>query len=213
MKSILKNDIINNIIFAIILSVTLFVFCMLIDYSNVLSFFDSSIVKILYNKEDSSWFFMLFASTLGLFPLMLLICMPSRSKKTSQKIINMGIKIAAFCLLYIAIDNTTDNKTYVNLKKERFLNSISNFYTKYSDTDEMKEILFYLDKNDYTSIKEMDIRRLEYTDSLAMTNIVNQLNNHEIKKIYDESIKDGQINLYEKQKLDTLILQQTNETI
>ena len=186
-----------------------------IDYSNL--FIDTKGVMrdVLYNKWNGDIlffdnFFILFVGTAS---IILMIAMPLAIKRMSQKLLVTGIVLILSFVTYTAAIKTTESESYLISKKENFLNSVSNYYTQYSETDAVKEITAYLTKNDYKSIAEMNRKELKYADILTMTNLVNQSNHPEIKQVYDKSMKDGQISLIEKEKLDTLILKKINETI
>jgi hypothetical protein len=184
------------------------------DYSNV--FNDSNgVLRSMYNREnkDMGLFVTIFIPIIGLMAFSFTILIPITIKKSSKKLLLTGITSIILLIMYTSAIKIIESDAYTLSKKENFLNSISKFYSQYSETDGIKEMVSYLNKNDYKSIGKMDRRNLKYTDILAMTTIVNQVNDPAIKKIYDNSMQDGQISLLEKEKLDTMILQKTNETL
>jgi hypothetical protein len=158
-------------------------------------------------------FVTLFIPIIELMAFCFTLLIPITIKKSSQKLLMTGIMFVILVVTYTAAVKTMDSETYIISKKENFLNNISKFYSEYSETDGVKEMMLYLNKNDYKSIGQMDRKKLKYTDILLITNLVNQVNDPELKKEYDDSMKDAQISLLEKEKLDTMILQKTNETL
>jgi len=214
-KSLFEMDVIKRTIIVIIASIVLFAVYLEIDYSNLFNDSEGVIRAVLSNKGNSDILFFntIFILFFGFAAIILMIFMPLALKKISQKLLLTGIVLVLSFLTYTAAIKTTESESYLISKKESFLNSISDYYSQYSETDAGKEITAYLTKNDYKSIAEMNRKELKYTDILTMTNLVNQSNDPEIKKVYDESMRDGQISLLEKEKLDTLILKKINETI
>jgi len=204
---IFEKDTVKAIIIAIWCAVIFVVCYTIMDYVNFFNDYNSSVTRIIYNKQKlNNLIPVVMIPTIAFIALSLVIFMPSDSKKWSQKLVLNGTKIVILFVTYITIMIITKNTTYLEAKRENFLNNISVFYSQYSETDDTKELISYLNQNDYKAINNMNNKKLQYTDALVMTNIVNQINNITIKKIYNESIKDGHINLSEKEKLDTLIL-------
>lgn len=214
-KSLFEMDVIKKTIIVIMASIVLFAVYLEIDYSNLFNDSEGVIRAVLSNKGngDILFFNTIFILFAGAASLIVMICMPFFLKKISQKLLVTGIVLVLALSTYTAAMKITESESYLISKKENFLSSISNYYSQYSETDAGKEITAYLTKNDYKSIAEMNRKELKYTDILTMTNLVNQSNDPEIKKVYDESMRDGQISLLEKEKLDTLILKKINETI
>ena len=214
-KSLFEMDVIKKTIIVIMASIVLFAVYLEIDYSNLFNDSEGVIRAVLSNKGngDILFFNTIFILFAGVASLIVMICMPFFLKKISQKLLVTGIVLVLALSTYTAAMKITESESYLISKKENFLSSISNYYSQYSETDAGKEITAYLTKNDYKSIAEMNRKELKYTDILTMTNLVNQSNDPEIKKVYDESMRDGQISLLEKEKLDTLILKKINETI
>ena len=214
-KSLFEMDVIKKTIIVIMASIALFAVYLKIDYSNLFNDSEGIIGSVLSNKGNSdilllNTILILFVGTASIF---LMISMPLFLKRMSQKLLVTGIVLILAFATYTAAIKTTESESYLISKKENFLSSISNYYSQYSETDGGKEIKAYLTKNDYKSIAAMNRKELKYTDILTMTNLVNQSNDPEIKKVYDESMRDGQISLLEKEKLDTMILKKINETI
>lgn len=214
-KSLFEMDVIKKTIIVIMASIVLFAVYLEIDYSNLFNDSEGVIRAVLSNKGngDILFFNTIFILFAGAASFIVMICMPFFLKKISQKLLVTGIVLVLALSTYTAAMKITESESYLISKKENFLSSISNYYSQYSETDAGKEITAYLTKNDYKSIAEMNRKELKYTDILTMTNLVNQSNDPEIKKVYDESMRDGQISLLEKEKLDTLILKKINETI
>jgi hypothetical protein len=214
-KSLFEMDVMKRTIIVIMASIVLFAVYLKIDYSNLFNDSEGVIRAVLSNKGngDILFFNTIFLLFAGLGSIIVMIFMPLGVKRISQKLLLTGIVLVMSFVTYTAAMKTTESESYLISKKENFLNSISNYYSQYSETDAGKEITAYLTKNDYKSIAKMNRKELKYTDILTMTNIVNQNNNPEIKKVYDESMRDSQISLLEKEKLDTLILKKINETI
>lgn len=213
-KSLFETDIFKKTIMILSSSLLLFLMYLMTDYSNV--FNDSNgVLRSMYNREnkDMGLFVTIFIPIIGLMAFSFTILIPITIKKSSKKLLLTGITSIILLIMYTSAIKIIESDAYTLSKKENFLNSISKFYSQYSETDGIKEMVSYLNKNDYKSIGKMDRRNLKYTDILAMTTIVNQVNDPAIKKIYDNSMQDGQISLLEKEKLDTMILQKTNETL
>lgn len=213
-KSLLEMDTIRKTIMIIFVSILLFSVYLMMDYSNLFNDSDG-VIRSLYNKEikNIGFFITLFIPLIGLMGFLFTILIPITIKKSSQKLLMTGIVFVILAITYTAAVKTIESETYIISKKENFLNNISKFYSQYSETDGAKEMMSYLNKNDYKSIGKMDRKKLKYTDILLITNLVNQVNDSALKKEYDDSMKDGQISLLEKEKLETMILQKTNETI
>lgn len=213
-KALFETDVFKKIIMIILSSLVLCLVYLMIDYSN---FFNDSngVLSSIYNREnkDIGLFFTLCMPVIGLMAFCFMILIPITIKKSSQKLLLIGITAIILLIMYTSAVKTIESDAYILSKKESFLNNISKFYSQYSETDGTKEMVSYLNKNDYNSIGKMDIRNLKYTDILTMTTIVNQVNDPAIKKVYDDSMQDGQISLLEKEKLDTIILKKTNETL
>lgn len=213
-KALFETDTFKKTTMIISSSLVLFLVYLMTDYSNV--FNDSNgVLRSLYNLENKNMglFTQLFIPVIGLMAFCFVILIPITIKKSSQKLLLAGIASIILLIMYTSAVKTIESDAYKLSKKESFLNSISKFYSQYSETDGTKEMVSYLNKNDYKSIGNMDRKNLKYTDILAMTTIVNQVNDPAIKKVYDDSMQDGQISLLEKEKLDTMILQKTNETL
>lgn len=212
-RPLFEKQIIHAIIIAMSLAIVFFICYIIIDYVDFFNTYNSSIPDIIYNRHslniDSA--ISIVFPVIGLITLMMLILMPTYSKTRPQKILMNGIKIGFLLILYVTILCVTENKSYIFAKKESFLNKISIFYTQYPETNSIKEILYYLDNNDYRSISKMDLRKVQYTDALAMKNTVRQINSLELTKIYENSMKDGHINLIERDELDKQILKIKNE--
>lgn len=213
-KALFETNVFKKTIMIISSSLVLCLVYLMIDYSN---FFNDSngVLSSIYNREnkDMGLFFTLCMPVIGLMAFCFMILIPITIKESSQKLLLIGITAIILLIMYTSAVKTIESDAYILSKKESFLNNISKFYSQYSETDGTKEMVSYLNKNDYNSIGKMDIRNLKYTDILTMTTIVNQVNDPAIKKVYDESMRDGQISLLEKEKLDTLILKKINETI
>lgn len=214
-KSLFDTSIKNKTIITIMASLVLFMIFMMLDYSN--SFTDSSngLKSFLFNKNInySSALYTVMIPMVGVMALCLTLLIPITLNKLSQKLLMSVIVFIILSVTYILAVKTTHNEEYLLSKKENFLNSISNFYAQYPETDGTREMISYLNKNDYKSIFEMNSKKLRYTEIISMTNLVNQTNDSEIKKVYEKSMQDGQIDLLEKEKIDTLILQRTAQTI
>lgn len=213
-KSLFEMDSFKKTIMILSSSLVLFLIYLITDYSNV--FNDSNgVLRSMYNRDhkDMGLFVTLFIPIIGLMAFCFTLLIPITIKKSSQKLLMTGIVFVILVVTYTAAVKTMDSETYIISKKENFLNNISKFYSEYSETDGVKEMMLYLNKNDYKSIGQMDRKKLKYTDILLITNLVNQVNDPELKKEYDDSMKDAQISLLEKEKLETMILQKTNETI
>lgn len=214
-KSLFDTSVKNKTIITIMASLILFMIFMMIDYSNSFTESSNGLKSFLFNNSInySSALYTVLIPMIGVTALCLTLLIPITFKKLSQKLLMSVIVFIILSITYILAVNTTHNEAYLLSKKENFLNSISNFYAQYPETDGTREMISYLNKNDYKSIFEMDSKKLRYTELLSMTNLVSQTNDPEIKKIYEESMQDGQIDLLEKEKLDTLILQRTAKTI
>lgn len=213
MNLLLGEKTINKAILLTFLASITFICYMWADSHHYINHF-SDVSKIIENKlgEYGS---LEFAVTLavGSLSLFALLAVASESTQTSKKLLIAGIKLGVLCLLYVSITATSKTESYLTYKRENFMNNISTFADKYRDTDELKEIVSYINKNDYNAVSDINPKKLKYIDALAITSIVNQMNDPAIKKTYDDSIRDGQVSLLEKEKLETLILQKTNETI
>lgn len=214
-RLLFDTNIKNKTTITIMASLVLFIIFMTLDYSNSFNESSNGLKSFLFNKSinATSSLYTVLIPMIGIMALCLTLLIPVTFKKLSQKLLMSVIVFIILSITYISAVKTTQTEMYLLSKKENFLNSISNFYTQYPETDATREMISYLNKNDYKSIFNMDSKKLRYTEIISMTNLVNQTNDSEIKKVYEESMQDGQINLLEKEKIDTLILQRTAQTI
>jgi hypothetical protein len=213
-KILFQKDLSQKIVISIIATLFLLFTYIFVDYFNPLNNL-SSINSTIYNKNKAALdLFVIFLPVLfGLMSFLFILLMPMTIKSMSKKVVLFAISIILLLITYTTATNIVENESYLNSKRENFLENISDFYSQYSGTDGTKELIGYLNKNDYKSISEMNRKNLKYTDILLMTNLVNQANDPDIRKVYDESMQDGQISLLEKEKLDTMILKKTSETL
>lgn len=214
-KSLFDKEMQAKIMIAILLAIPLLLVYITIDYSNVFNDQNGVMKYILYDKETrlNSMFISLFVPLIGMLLLFFILLIPILVKNRSKRYLMCVISIVVLSVTYLTAIKITASDYYILSKKESFLKDISTFYSQYAETDGGKEVIFYLDKNDYNSIGKIDRKKLKYADLLSVTNLVNQVNDQGLKKEYDNSMLDGQISLLEKEKLDTIILQKTNEKI
>jgi len=213
-KILFQKDVSQKIVTSIIATLFLLFTYIFIDYFNIENNI-FSVSSVVYNKSkrDVDLVISLLPVIFGFISFLFILMMPLTIKSLSKKLVMIAISVILLLSMYATATNIVKNEGYLSSKRENFLENISDFYSQYSETDGTKELIGYLNKNDYKSISQMNRKNLKYTDILSITNLVNQANDPDIRKVYDESMRDGQISILEKEKLDTMILKKTSETL
>lgn len=95
---------------------------------------------------------------------------------------------------------------YNSKRKEYFLSNASNFIKQYQNTDEVKELMVYINNKDFKSIEKLKPNTFVYTNIIDIAAQVKEINDPELTDVYKKYMKDGVINLVEKKDIESLIL-------
>lgn len=142
--------------------------------------------------------------TLSLVTFMVSIAITcSVFKKPANSMILMYVLIAVSVISNICYQQTD---YYNSIRKDYFLSNSSNFIKQYPNTDEVKELMVYINNKDFKSIEKLKPNTFVYTNIIDIAAQVKEINDPELTDVYKKYMKDGVINLVEKKDIESLIL-------
>jgi hypothetical protein len=196
-----------EIFLRIILGITgIYLSIKLFNYSMI---YPSNLYILNNNKiaSDYSLIYTMFSLILFFISITITSLIP---KKESSMLALLSILILVTVILNLFYQKTDK---YLTDKQEYFINNTTNFMKKYPHTDEVKELMAYVNKKDFKSLEKMNPNTFVYTDIIDLASKIKTLNDTEVTELYRHYMKDGEINLIEKKDLESLIIKKINERL